>query len=166
MASAFDPCLFFVFRDQGQAAGAFTTHIDDILGCGEPDVLPKIRRFPEQRFSAMKLQEKSFVHVGMESNQEANFSVTLTQEEFAKNLQPLDTSPGPWAAGQKLLSPEDAKLRQCKSGELSWLATVSRPDIGARLARIASRINSLQGVDVFRINDLAKTLKTWQPTTV
>ena len=42
-ASAFDPCLFFVFRDQGQAVGVFTTHIDDFSGCGEPDVLPKIR---------------------------------------------------------------------------------------------------------------------------
>ena len=43
-ASTFGPSLFFVFRDQGQAVGVFTTHIDDILGCGEPDVLPKNSR--------------------------------------------------------------------------------------------------------------------------
>ena len=124
--------------------GAFATHIDDILGCGEPDVLPKIRGFSEQRFGAMKLQENSFVRVGVELNQEANFSVTLTQEEFAKNLQPVGTSPELWAARQKLLSPEDVKLRQCKLGELCWLATVSRPDICARLARIASLICRLR----------------------
>ena len=77
-ASTFETCLLFVFRDRGQAVGAFATHIDDILGCGEPDVLPKIRRFPGQRFGAMKSQENSFVHVGAELNQEATFSVTLT----------------------------------------------------------------------------------------
>ena len=77
-ASAFDPCLFVVFRSQGQAVGVFTAHIDDILGCGEPDVLPKIRGFPEQRFGTMKLQRNSFARVGTELKQGANFSVTLT----------------------------------------------------------------------------------------
>ena len=57
------------------------------------------------------------------------------------------------------------KLCQCKLGELCWLATVSRPDICARLARIASRINALTGSDVYRINDLVKTVKTWQKAT-
>ena len=93
MTSAFDPCPFFVFRDQGREVGAFATHIDDILGCGEPDVLPKIRRSSGQRFGAMKLQETSFVHVGVELNQNANFSAALKQEEFAKDIQPLGTSP-------------------------------------------------------------------------
>ena len=43
--------------------------------------------------------------------------------------------------------------------ELSWLATVFRPDICARLARIATRIGALQGSDVYRINDLVETAK-------
>ena len=92
-ASTCDPCVFFVFRDQGQAVGVFATHIDDILGCGEPDVLRKIWAFSEQRFGARKLQENSSVHVGVELNQEATFSVTLTQAGFTKNLQPVGTSP-------------------------------------------------------------------------
>ena len=125
-ASTFDPCLLFVFRDQGQAAGVFTTHIDDILGCGEPDVLPKIRGFSGQRRGAMKLQENSFVHVGVGLRRDADFSATLAQVDFPKNLQPLRASPDFWAARRKLLSPEDAKLRQCKLGELCRLATVSR----------------------------------------
>ena len=92
-ASAFDPCLFLVFRDQGQAVGAFTTHIDDVLGCGETDVLTKIRHFRETRFGTTKLQEDSFVHNGMELARDRNFSATLTKGDFAANLQPLGTSP-------------------------------------------------------------------------
>ena len=145
--------------------GVFATHIDDILGCGEPGVMDKLRQFSELRFGRLKVQEKQFVHVGMELAQDSSFSVTLTQKDFTEKLKPLGTSPRLWAARQKLLSPEDVKLCQCKLGELCWLATVSRPDICARLARIASRINALTGCDVYRINDLVKTVKTWQQAT-
>ena len=48
--STFDPCLFFVFNGKGPAAGALTTHIDGILGCGEPGVMEKLRQFLEIRF--------------------------------------------------------------------------------------------------------------------
>ena len=72
------------------------------------------------------------------------FGKTSTQDEFAKNLQPMPTTPTLWAARQKLLPPEDVHLRQCKFGVLCWLATVFRPDICARLVRFASRLFSLQ----------------------
>ena len=102
VSSAFDPCLFFIFNGKGPAVGAFTTHIDDILGCGEPGVMEKLRQFLEFRFGELKLQEKQFVHVGMELSQDSSFSVTLTQKEFTEKLKPLGTSPRLWAARQKL----------------------------------------------------------------
>ena len=39
------------------------------------------------------------------------------------------------------------------------------PDICARLTRTVARINFLQGAGVFRVNDLVKTVKKWQPAT-
>ena len=165
-APTIDLCFFLVFRDQGQAVGAFTTHIDDISGFGETDVLETIRHLLEKRLRTMKLREDSFVHVGMGLAQDGNFSATITQGELAKNLQTLLTSPQLRAARQKLLSPEDAKLRQCKLGELSCLSAVARPDICAKLARIASCINALQGGDAYRINDLVATVGKWRPATV
>ena len=98
--------------------------------------------------------------------QVSDVPVTLTQDEFARNSEPLPTSPQLWAGRQKTLSIEDIKLRQCKLGELCLLATVSRPDIGARSAHIASRVNSLQGSDMYRINDLVKTAKVWQQAAI
>ena len=111
------------------------------------------------------MQGNNFVHGGMEPSQDNSFSVTLTQKDSTEKLKPLGTSPQMWGARRKLLSPEDVKLRQCKHGELCWLATVSRPDICVRLARIASRINELTGSDGYRNNDLAKTVKTWRKAT-
>ena len=122
--SNFDPCLFSVFRETGSAVGAFTAHIDDIVGCGEPDVPSKIRQFAEQRFGELKLQESSFLHVGAELAQRSDFSVAVAQDGCTKSLQPLPTSPQLWAARQKKLSMEDTKLRQCKPGGLCRAATV------------------------------------------
>ena len=62
--SAFDPRPVFIFRPTGCAVGAFTAHIDDILGCREPDVPPKIRDFPGHCFRELESQESSCTHVG------------------------------------------------------------------------------------------------------
>ena len=51
-------------------------------------------------------------------------------------------------------------------GELRWLATVSRPDICARLAQLTLKVNDLQGSDIYRINALIKTVKMERPRAV
>ena len=56
----------FVFRGTGSAARVFTTRIDDIVGCGEPKGLIKIRQFLEQRSGELKRQDPSSFHAGME----------------------------------------------------------------------------------------------------
>ena len=60
----------------------------------------------------------------------------------------------------------DIKLRQCKLGELCGLVAESGPDICARLARILSRVNSLQGNGVYGINDLVKTVDVWRQAAI
>ena len=57
------------------------------------------------------------------------------------------------------------KLFQCKLGELRRVATVPPPDIFARLARIASRIDALCWNDVFRIDELVRVSRDWQQAT-
>ena len=106
------------------------------------------------------------MRVGIKLVQKNAFSATLTQDDFAKNLRPLPTSPQLRAARQKMLALEDVKLRQCELGEPSWLATVTRPDICACAARFASQMKSLKGSDVYRINDLAGAAEVWQQAAI
>ena len=68
-----------------------------------PDVLPKSRDFPGRRFGELRLQEPPFARVSADLAQGSDFSVTLTQDEFAQNLKPLFAPPQLWAAGQKTL---------------------------------------------------------------
>ena len=164
--SSFEPCLYFVVREEGGSAEAIATHMDDFLYRGEPDVLSETRVFSGYRFRAPEVQVTFFAHVGMELAQEGDFLVKLTQEEFATNLKPLPTSPEPPAARQQPLCPEDIESRQFMLSELRCPAAVSRPAVCARRARIASGVNSSQVSDVHRINGLVKTVKVWQQATV
>ena len=81
-------------------------------------------------------------------------------------MKPLPTSSELWAGRKHPLSTDETKLRQCKLGELCWVARVSRPDICSRLARVASRINALCGGDVRRVNQLVRVAKEWQRASV
>ena len=146
--------------------GTFSTHIDDILGRGALGVLERPRKYLEHRFGTLTVQERTFVHVGMELAQLPDFSATLTQEEFTSRLQPMETSPALLKRRQGPLSDEGKLLCQCKMGELCWLATASRPDICARLAQRTSKVSDLQGSDIYRINALIKNVKIDKSRTI
>ena len=75
-----------------------------------------------------------FQQQGKELAQQADFFVGLTQADLARQFKLLDTSPALWKRRQSSLSDEEKLFCQCKTGEVRWLPTASRPDICARLA--------------------------------
>ena len=109
--SNLDPCLYKVSNREGEAAGVFPTHVDDISGCGVPGVLERTRYSSGRRLGALKTQGNDFAHVGMEFPQKAESSIELTQSEFTHQLEPLDTSPALREARQRPLS-DDEKLKR------------------------------------------------------
>ena len=107
------------------AVGVIATHNDVFFAAPRTRFIPGITGLSRQGFGELKGREGSFVHVGIELAREKDFSVTLTQADFAKNLELLPTSPELLAGRKNSLSMDDAKLRQCTSGELRWVSTVS-----------------------------------------
>ena len=108
---------------------------------------------------AANAQEMSFARVGVEVRRGDDFSVRLTQEELAKSLKPIPTSPERWGSRQRPLPPDEIESRRRKLVALRRPAAVSRRDVCARLSHIASRAMSIQGRDIYSFNDLAKTGK-------
>ena len=161
-ASKFDPCLSLVFQRSGNAVGVITTHIADLLGCGGKDVLPRMRKYLSNRFGLLEVQKDDFARIGMEALQGKDGSVEITQETSTDLLDPTATSPSLRRDRNRALTDEELQTCRSKLGELCWLATVSRPDICARLARFSANLNSLEVVGIYRINDLIKTVKKRQ----
>ena len=126
----------------------------------------KTQTFLEARLGKLRLQVSSFARVEMELPRAKGCPARLIQAAFSSELAPLETSSDLWAARHQLLSPEDILRCQCKLGGLRRLVTESRPDICPRPARLASKVNSFQGSDISRINDLIKTVHVWQPAAI
>ena len=161
-ASKLDPFPPFVYRRSGLAVGVIATHNDDLLGRGERDILHAMGEFPSTRSGTVTAQTDNFAHIGMDVPQEDDGSVANPQTTYADLLRPIAASPSLWKDRNSPLSDEELQICQGKLGEPCWLATASRPDICARLARFSANLKSLKVIDICRINDLIKTVKKWQ----
>ena len=93
------PCWRVIFSGRGGAAGAPTTQIDDISGCGEPDI--------GRRLGNLTVLGKFSVHVGLELLQANDLSIQSTQETFTNGLKPIPATPALWSARQLSLSLEE-----------------------------------------------------------
>ena len=98
--------MYSTFRKSGKAAGVIATRNDEILGCAEPDLLSRARGISVGRFGELNVQEGPSVHAGMELRQGRDFSATLAQGDFAKNLKLLPAPPALWAGRKEPLSTE------------------------------------------------------------
>ena len=98
----------------------------------------------------------------MEVPQKKDGSAEIPQKTFSDVICPISTSASLWRDRNRPLNDEELQTCQSKLGEHRWLATVSRPDICARLARFSANFNGLNGVDIYRINDLIKTVGKWR----
>ena len=88
-----------MFSENGMGAvGAITTHIDDISGRAEPDLLKKVRRSWEQRLGKLQVQKKSSAHVGKDVARKEDFPATLTHGGL--NEEPEVSSHAPGAVGR------------------------------------------------------------------
>ena len=67
-----------------------------------------------------------------------------------------------WKDRTRSLNDEELQSCQGKPGELSRVATVSRPNICVHPARLSANLNNLQVIDIYRTNDLIKPVKHWQ----
>ena len=149
-----------------EAHREYWAHIDDIPCRGEGGVAVSVRRYLERRLGASKYRETNFAQVGVELPDGKNFSVTMTTLELTDALQSIPSARRLWASRRRPLKMEDLRTCQCTLGELCLLATVSRRNKCARPAQLASKVDSLQGSDIYRINNHIETAKGWQQAVV
>ena len=155
-ASSFDPCELSVFRKDGGAVGAFTTQLNNILGFGEQDVLSRTQTPPEERTGKLKRQESSLAHVG----KAASWSTVTPRVWPARIPRPIRFPLKPLRPCGPLGSsyyPRMMSLVVNVNGGSFVGQRLSRLDNCARPARLASGVDSLQGGDVYCVNDLIKT---------
>ena len=89
----------------------------------------------------------------MEQSQANDALMHSAEGDFTGALRPIPTTPELRASGRRPPLVEEIRTRQCKLGDLRWLATVLRADICVRPAQMAARVRPHQGSYVYRIHD-------------
>ena len=136
--------MCIVFRKDGGAVGAFATHSDEVLGCGEPDV------FAETRIFCFGVSIWGHVAAG------------VVPGGVYEELETLPRLPGTFGCSSAASVRRDQLVAPVLAGEFRWLATVSRPDIFAPPREFPPGRIRFHGSDLFRIGDLVKTAHVWR----
>ena len=157
--SWFDPRMYFVYRGLGSAVGVLATHVDDILGCGETDI------FGDEIWETVSPGGVARTR-GHGTGPGEGFLCGVRPDGLYEEHGIIARAPLAMGRPTGTRVDELHQIAPVQVGGLCWVATAALPDICARPARIAPRINALRGSDVCRINELVRVAKEWRPATV
>lgn len=87
-AAPFDPCCFALFNEDHQARGFIGIHVDDGLFAGDQEFHKKINQL-ERIFPFGSRKTKNFVFTGLQINQYEDFSITVDQTQYVKEISPI-----------------------------------------------------------------------------
>ena len=148
-------CLFYFLKDD-KLHGILIFHVDDILSAGSPeftDIISMLRR----KYIFGKVERGDFVYTGLNIHQEDNMDIIVHQDDFVEKLETVDCS----NAGDpdKLLAKDDNRLIRRAQGQLSWLATQTRPDISFDSYQLSTVLNRATARDAKVCNKVIKKVK-------
>ena len=129
--SALDPCLY-ILRQAGRTVGACIVYVDDLALAGHGAAFDHSVKMLKSRFDFRKWRVGSGTFVGSTVTQHKDYSIELHQEGFVRNLNPIRVSPK--AMNSALASPQQIHEARTLMGGLQWLASQTRPDIGAQVS--------------------------------
>ena len=119
-----ESCLFY-YQKENKLEGFLIIHVDDVLSAGSEvfrQVMDKLR----VKYTFGKVEQGSFIYTGLNIHQNQDNEIILHQKDFVDKLIQNDfLSEEP----DKLLSREENRMVRKAQGQLSWLATQTRPDL-------------------------------------
>ena len=101
-------------------------HVDDFLSCGDKifndDIMVKIRSI----FTFGKISQNNFIFTGLQIVQNDKKEIFVNQFDYADKMQIFQyQNQSLW----KLLEYEENRMIRKTTGQLSWLASQTRPDL-------------------------------------
>ena len=142
LASPFDPCTFVLPNQQtGQLEGLIGIHVDDGLCCGSQKFHQKLMLLKE-KFPFGSYKKRNFTFTGLKIDQAHDFSITVNQEQYVKDIQPIAISRDRKTMTEAPIDETERQALRALVGSLQYAAVNSRPDICSRLGWLQSRINT------------------------
>ena len=148
----------FCWYQNNKLVGIAIIFVDDILwaGCESfPIVIEKFRKL----FKVGKESNTVLDYIGVNLKQNADFSITISQNEYTNNLEPIDLDPSRMSNSKEPLEKSEKTALRAVLGQLNWLSGMSRPEISFMVSNISSRISSATIHDILEVNKVVKFVK-------
>ena len=152
VASKLDQCVYFCRSSDGVLQGIIALHVDD-MACGgtqwfHDSVLRRLREaFPFKHF-----KKKAGDFLGRFLQQGEDFSIHVSQKEYAENLECIKVSRDRRKQRDAEVTEEERKQMRAALGELNWLVSSSRPDLAAFCSLLQQRVNKALVRDLIEVN--------------
>ena len=135
--------------------GFLMFHVDDVLSAGSEKFLPILEKL-RAKYKFGRIESKSFVFTGLNIHQDENMEITVDQSDFIEKLEineyGRDEPPN-------MLNEDENRLVRKSQGQLSWLATQTRPDISFDAFQLSTVLNRATQKDGKVANKIIKKVK-------
>ena len=166
VAAPFDPCAFVLPEPHsGKIEGLIGIHVDDGLCCGSPNFQKKLLKLKE-KFPFGSHKKKNFTFTGLKIDQAEDFSISVSQEQYVKDIQPIGLKGDRKSVPDAPVTEDERQALRALVGSLQYAAVNSRPDICSRLGWLQSRINSAKVDTLIEANKTLHEAKAHAKVTI
>ena len=127
--SKYDPALFIDHDKAGNVRGVVGTHVDDFLLAGGQDWINHIVEKVKEHFEPGKVEQDDFLYCGHRIKQDKDGEIILSQDEFAREVQPLVIKPERKRQSDQAVNETERRQIRSYAGKLGWLGRTTRPDL-------------------------------------
>ena len=164
--SPFDACMFILRDPQTeQLCGVLGIHVDDGLGGGNKYFCDQIAKL-EAVYPFGEKKSTSFTFTGIEMNQHADKSISLSQSTYVKKIPAIPIESNRKSQPEIELTEHERLLLRGAIGSLQYAAVHTRPDLCCKLSLLQSEINCAKVKTLQEANKLLHEAKLHSDVTV
>ena len=138
-------------KKPGEPEGILGTHVDDGLGGGNSRFEEKIKEL-EATFPFGSRRTGQFTFTGIELQQHADKSISLSQSAYVKNIMPITISAERRKSDQMDVDDNERHALRALVGSLQYASVNTRPDLASKLSFLQSAISKAKVSDLIEGN--------------
>ena len=149
-----ESCLFYYHKDN-KLEGFLIVHVDDVLSAGSNEfkkIIDKLRK----KYTFGKVEDSDFVYTGLNIHQNEDKEIFVNQNDFVNKLEINDY---PEAEPNQVFPKDSNRMIRKSQGQLSWLATQTRPDLSFDAFQLSTVLNRANFRDGKASNKIIKKAK-------
>ena len=149
-----DEAFFYHMKD-GKLVGLCILHVDDFLVAGRSEFLRALDQKLGGRFKFGKVEKDKFKFTGLniEQNEE---NIFVDQIDFINGIKPIFSPRAGKKNNNEKLNKMEMKMYRGLTGQLSWAADNTRPDLSYDVRELATRNKDASLKDLQKANKVLK----------